>query len=97
MHRIDAELNGDRCQDRREQPAGSGTFVYDMARGSVRVMNLCLRGTLAADNTVSRHVTDSIRIRSENLIFEKGVASNVCAPAPADLPTPEELSEACAE
>lgn len=47
-----------------------GTFdEYDLAEGAVRVVSLKLEGGLTADPGVVRQVTDSVRIRSDELDY----------------------------
>lgn len=75
----------------------SGTTTYDMARGSVRTISLCLQGEMVSRDAIRRHVTDSVRIRAENLVFEDDVASNTCAPGAEAVPTPEVLNAECAQ
>ncbi|MGI8561471.1 MAG: PilW family protein [Luteimonas sp.] len=57
---------------------GAGVPVYDIATGSARNLSLSLTGALRNDATVSRQVTDSVRIRAENVSFVKN--------SPADCP-----------
>lgn len=75
----------------------TGTTTYDMARGSVRTITLCLQGEMVSGDAIRRHVTDSVRIRAENLVFENDVASNACAPGAEAVPTPEVLNAECAK
>lgn len=75
----------------------TGTTTYDMARGSVRTIALCLQGEMVSGDAIRRHVTDSVRIRAENLVFEDDVASNICVPDADAVPSPEVLNAECAE
>lgn len=70
-------------------------LVYDMAIGSVRTVSLCLQGQLASGDPITRHVTDSVRIRAEYLEFKLAQDDNTCvleAEAPAD---PTDLHDGC--
>lgn len=75
----------------------TGTTTYDMARGSVRTIALCLQGEMVSGDGIRRHVTDAVRIRAEDLVFEDDVASNTCAPDADPVPTPADLNAECAE
>lgn len=72
---------------------------YDMAKGSVKTISICLEGQMVSRDDITRHVTDSVRIRAEDLDFEMATADNDCtadmvADAPAD---PTTLNDECAE
>ncbi|GAB2494170.1 type IV pilin [Pseudoxanthomonas sangjuensis] len=79
-----------------------GNKVYDTVRGSVRVVSLCLKGGLASDPSVVRQLTDSVRIRAEDLSYAtystKAAADAICAAiaAPTAAPSPSELNDECA-
>jgi type IV pilus assembly protein PilW len=49
---------------------GDGTLdQFDTVTGSVRTVTLCLKGSLVADPTVVRYVTDTGRIRADDLVL----------------------------
>ncbi len=70
---------------------------FQMARGSVRTVSLCLQGQMVSGDDITRHVTDSVRIRAEELVFEDWSTDNTCEPAADALSTPIELNTDCAE
>lgn len=47
----------------------AGNPVFDIATGSARNLSLTLTGSLRNDATLSRQVTDSVRIRAEDVSF----------------------------
>jgi type II secretory pathway component PulJ len=71
--------------------------AYDMARGSVRTISLCLAGQMASGDAITRHVTDSVRVRAEDLNFEFLVPDNTCEPAAEEPASPIDLNTDCAE
>jgi type II secretory pathway component PulJ len=75
---------------------GVDETVYDMAYGSVRTISLCLQGRMVSRDDITRHVTDSVRVRAEDLRFDLGVADNTCAPAAVDPKTTIDLNDECA-
>lgn len=91
-------INTDFCSVIGERPgAAPGSTVYDVATGSVRTLTLCLRGRAARDASIERYVTDSVRIRAENVQFITGAATAACSTAPGALPTVTALNAACAQ
>ena len=56
----------------------AGNPVFDIATGSARNLSLTLTGALRNDASVSRQVTDSVRIRAETISFVND--------SPADCP-----------
>lgn len=74
---------------------------FDLARGSTRVLSLCLQGRLPSGDTV-RQVSDAVRLRTEALTFLNNQSSAerdacIATPAAPDLETPAELNSECAE
>jgi prepilin peptidase dependent protein B len=70
---------------------------YDMAHGSVRTVSLCLAGEMVSGDAITRYVTDSVRIRAEDLRFDFATDDNTCEPT-ADAPAnPEDLYDGCDE
>jgi len=68
--------------------------TYHLAQGSVRHLTLCLKGRLVADNSIARQVTNTTRVRAENVSFIDSPA--VCpASAAATLLTPSALNTEC--
>lgn len=74
----------------------TGATLYDVATGSVRTLAICLRGQAVRDTSINRYITDSVRIRAENVQFTSGAASAACSTAPGALPTVTALNAACA-
>lgn len=70
---------------------------YDMARGSVKTISICMQGQMVSRDDITRHVTDSVRIRAEDLNFEFSVADNTCEPAAVAPTAPDDLNSECAE
>lgn len=77
---------------------------FDTVAGNVRVVSLCLRGSLVSDPSVVRQVTDSVRIRADNLVYqfnltdtEKAACEAVSAAAVVTAPDPATLSDDCGE
>ena len=75
---------------------GVDESVYDMAYGSVKTISLCLQGRMMSGDAITRHITDSVRIRAEDLRFETDVDDNTCEPGGDPPKTLEELNESCA-
>ena len=75
---------------------GVDESVYDMAYGSVKTISLCLQGRMVSGDDITRHVTDSVRIRAEDLRFETNVVDNTCAPGGDAPKAPEVLNDDCA-
>lgn len=81
-------------------PADGVSDEFDYAFGSVRTVSLCMRGRMVSRDDIVRHVTDSVRIRAEDLEFQ-----TIAAPVPANIcdldieaPTaPDTLNDECAE
>lgn len=69
---------------------------YQLAQGSVRHLRLCLKGRLVADNSIARQVTNTTRVRAENVSFVNS-ATDCLASAPATLLTPSGLNLECEE
>lgn len=71
--------------------------VYQKAEGSVRNLTLCLKGRLRSDTSIKRHVTNTTRVRAENVTFI--TAASTACPSPvtnADvMPTPLILNTNC--
>jgi Tfp pilus assembly protein PilW len=78
-------------------PADGIIDEYDMARGSVRTISVCLQGRMVSRDDITRHVTDSVRIRAEDLNFEFAVADNTCEPEAVAPAAPDDLNSECAE
>jgi prepilin-type N-terminal cleavage/methylation domain-containing protein len=50
-------------------PADATKELAILARGAVRTLAVCVKGNLRADASISRYVTDVIRLRAEGLDF----------------------------
>ncbi len=72
----------------------TGTITYHLAQGVVRHLRLCLKGRLVADNSIARHVTNTVRVRAENVSF---IDSTTVCPAVTSgaLLTPSALNTEC--
>lgn len=70
---------------------------YDMAHGSVKTVSLCLAGQMVAGDEITRYVSDSVRIRAEDLEFDLATADNACEPVAVAPVDPEKLNEECGE
>lgn len=88
----------------RDTDADGVSDQFDIAEGGVRMISLCLKGSLAFDAGVVRQVADSVRVRSDELEFlidQDAAAKDACEALPAaavlEPPTPEELNIECAE
>lgn len=82
---------------------GNGTNdTFDVTTGSVTSVSLCLKGALASDSSIVRQITDTVRIRADNLQYAsydteaKAKAACAAIAAPVAPPTPTDLNEACA-
>lgn len=86
------------CNQVAERDTDGDTVMdeWDMATGSVRTVSLCLQGTMAQGDSITRHVTDAVRIRAEELEFEFNVDDNTCEPAAVAPATPTALNTDCA-
>lgn len=72
----------------------SGVTTYQLAQGSVRHLRLCLKGRLVADNSIARQVTNTTRVRAENINFVD--SPDVCPASVAGaLLTPAALNTEC--
>lgn len=72
----------------------TGDITYHLAQGFVQHLTLCLKGRLVADNSIARQVTNTIRVRAENVSFVD--SPDVCpAVAAATLLTPFALNDEC--
>lgn len=75
---------------------------FDVTTGSVTSVSLCLKGALVTDSSIVRQMTDTVRIRADELQYAtydtEAAAKAVCdaIAAPTAPPTPLELNSACA-
>jgi len=81
---------------------GDGTKdKFDVTTGSVTSVSLCLKGALVSDSSIIRQMTDTVRIRADELVYAtydtEAAAKAACAAiaAPVAPPTPFELDAAC--
>ena len=74
----------------------TGVDRYDKAEGSVKTLSLCVKGRLRADNSVSRHVADTSRVRAEDVRFIMNALTPCTAVSAQALPSPSTLNAACA-
>lgn len=74
----------------------TGDITYHLAQGSVRHLTLCLKGRLVADNTIARQITNTTRVRAEEVSF---IDSTAACPAVVSgaLLTPAALNTECEE
>lgn len=57
------------CGELGEYKDSDGNYHAVLARGSVRTLAVCVKGNLRSDSSISRHVSDVIRLRTERLKF----------------------------
>lgn len=66
--------------------------TYQLAQGSVRQLTLCLKGRLVADPAIARQVTNTVRVRAEQVTF--GDSTTTCPTlVEATLRSPAELND----
>ena len=79
---------------------------FGVTLGSVTSITLCLKGSLVAEPTIVRQLTDTVRVRADRLTYPTSTAGTyateaaaqaACAAiaAPSAPPTPAELDEEC--
>jgi prepilin-type N-terminal cleavage/methylation domain-containing protein len=71
------------------------TDTYDMAEGSVKTISLCMKGEMVSRDDIVRYVSDSVRVRAEDLEFKLGEVSNVCTIEAEDPESPTDLNDTC--
>lgn len=86
----------------RDTDADGVKDQFDTVEGNVRVVSLCLKGSLVSDPSVVRQMTDSVRIRADELVYRfnlnnagKTACDAMTVAAVTTTPTPAALSTNC--
>lgn len=86
----------------RDTDADGVKDQFDTVEGKVRVVSLCLKGSLVSDPSVVRQMTDSVRIRADELVYRfnldnagKTACDAMTAAAVTATPGPATLSANC--
>lgn len=66
------------CAEIGETTDPAGNTFQVVARGSVRTLAVCMAGNLRQDQAVTRHMTDVIRLRAENVRFTEEAVGTTC-------------------
>lgn len=88
------------CGELGEYKDAAGVDRAVLARGAVRTLAVCVKGDLRSDPGISRHVSDLIRLRTEELIFNElepaGTKCTTGEKAADTIVTLEEWNKECA-
>lgn len=69
------------CSELGDYTDAAGVPRRVIAKGAVRTLAVCVKGRLRADQTISRHVVDVVRLRADSVQFDKLASQTTKCPA----------------